>query len=475
MASISSPGIGSGLDVKSIVSQLVALEKKPLDTLKLQAAAVQTKISTFGQMKSLVSTLNDAVGKLTSVTGWNAVSTTSSDSKMVSATAVGGTLPTTFNVEVQGLAKAQATASAALLPVGGGLGAGTLRLELGKWSVAPASFTPSAGTPVEVSILATDTVSDIASKINGANAGVTASVLKDASGERLLLRGKNTGEDAGFRLSVLEGSDTDPSSAGNTDATGLSRLVSGASVSQYAANAKATVNGIAVSSATNTFADTVSGVTFKAEQITTAPVEITVAKDNSVVKKNIEDFVAAYNAINQTLNEATKYDSAQKSAGLLQGDSTAVALQNTLRNAMQSVSSASTVFKQLSDIGIGQIRGGDLEINSTKLASAMENVDELKNFFRSTSTGGAAGIAVQIKSVTTGLLASDGYFKTKDDSLKLALQRNSSDQTRVNERATKVEAQLNAKYSALDAKMGSLNALNAYIGQQVTTWNKSTG
>ena len=127
MATISSPGVGTnGLDVKSIISQLVALEKKPLDTLKLQAATVNTKISAFGQIKSLVSTLQDAASKLTSVTGWNGVSTTSSDSKYVSATAVGGTLPTTFSVEVQGLAKAQATASAALLPVGGALGAGTL-------------------------------------------------------------------------------------------------------------------------------------------------------------------------------------------------------------------------------------------------------------------------------------------------------------------------------------------------------------
>jgi len=157
-----------------------------------------------------VSTLQDAAGKLTSVTGWNGVSTTSSDSKYVSATAVGGTLPTTFSVEVQGLAKAQATASAALLPVGGALGAGTLRLELGQWSVAPASFTPSSGQPVDISITASDKLSDVASKINGANAGVTASILTDASGERLLLRSKSTGEEFGFRLSVMETGDTDP-------------------------------------------------------------------------------------------------------------------------------------------------------------------------------------------------------------------------------------------------------------------------
>lgn len=467
MATISSPGIGSGLDVKSIVSQLVALEKKPLDTLKLQAATVQTKISAFGQIKSLVSTFADAASKLTSVTGWNSVTATSSNTSAVTASAVGGTLPTSFSVEVQSLAKAQATASAALLPVGGTLGSGTLRLELGKWTVVPASFTPGTGTPVDIAIAATDTLSDVASKINGAGAGVTASILKDASGERLLLRGKNTGEDAGFRLSVTDDDGV------NDDAAGLSRLVAGSSVSQYAANAKATVNGIAVSSATNTFADTVSGVTFNALAVTTSAVDITVAKDNSSIKKNIEDFVAAYNAINDVLNEATAYDAATKKGGLLQGDSTAITLQNNLRNVLQSVSTASSTYQRLSDIGVAQQRGGSLTIDSTKLAAALDNADEVKNMFRSTESGAAEGIAVKIKAMTTTLLATNGFFKTKDDSLKLSLTRNSKEQARVNEKAANVEAQLNRRYSALDSKLATLNALNSYVSQQVTTWNKS--
>lgn len=477
MATISSPGVGTnGLDVKSIISQLVTLEKRPLDTLKLQAATVNTKISAFGQIKSLVSTLQDAAGKLTSVTGWNGVATTSSDSKFVSATAVGGTLPTTFSVEVQSLAKAQATASAALLPVGGALGSGTLRLELGKWSVAPASFTPGSGQPVDITISASDKLSDVASKINGANAGVTASVLSDASGERLLLRSKSTGEEFGFRLSVMEDGDTDPQSAGNTDATGLSRLVNGATVTQAAADAKATVNGIAVSSATNTFASTISGVTFKAEQVTTAPIDITVSKDNSAIQSNIDGFVKAYNAINQLLQDATKYDAATKSAGLLQGDSTAVALQNSLRNAIQSVTTGGGAFQRLADIGITQQLGGDLAVDSSKLTKALsENPDDVKNLFRNTGGGSADGIAVQLKALTTNLLSNDGFFKSKDATLQLSLKRNSQDQTRVNEKVEAFEKRITQRYNSLDTQLSSLNGLNAYISQQVTAWNKSTG
>ncbi|RKR68515.1 flagellar hook-associated protein 2 [Acidovorax sp. 94] len=477
MATISSPGVGTnGLDVKSIITQLVALEKKPLDTLKLQAATVSTKISAFGQIKSLVSAFSDAAGKLASLTGWNGVSTASSDSKFVSATAIGGTLPTTFSVEVQGLAKAQATASAALLPVGGALGAGTLRLELGKWSVAPASFTPSSGQPVDIAITATDKLSDVASKINGANAGVTASILSDASGERLLLRSKSTGEEFGFRLSVMEGGDTDITSPGNTDASGLSRLVAGSTMTQVAANAKATVNGIAVTSATNTFASTISGVTFKAEQVTTAAVDITVSKDDSAVKANIDAFVKAYNDINQLLQEATKFDPKTNSAGLFQGDSTTVALQNSLRNAIQSVTSSGGAFQRLVDLGITQQRGGDLAVDSAKLNKALtENPEDVKNFFRSTGGGAADGVAVKIKALATNLLSNDGFFKSKDDSLQLSLKRNSQDQTRVNEKVDAFEKRITRRYNALDTQLSSLNGLNAYISQQVSAWNKSTG
>lgn len=456
MATLSSPGIGSGLDIKSIVSQLVALEKKPLDTLKLQAATVNTKISAFGQIKSLVSALSDAAASLASVTGWNAVSAKSSDSAAVSVSAIGGTQPTSFSVEVQTLAKAQATASAAI-PSSSALGAGSLSLTVG------------TDAPVEITVSATDTVADVASSINGAGAGVTATVLSDPSGDRLLLRSAATGVDAAFTLTVTADAD------GNTaDASGLSRLVVGSTVTTVATDAAATVNGIAVTSSSNTFANTVSGVTFNALKVTTDPVEITIAKDDSTVTSNIDAFVKAYNAVNQLLNEVTKYDPATKGAGLLQGDTTAFTLQNSLRNAIQSVTTGSAKYSRLADVGISVQRGGDLAVDSTKLSAAMANMDDLKDLFRATGSGAANGIAVQVKSLATTLLASDGFFSTKEYSLKQSLDRNAKEQARVSDKADKLEVSLNARYSALDAKMASLNALNAYVAQQVTLWNKNT-
>ncbi|KAB2896967.1 MAG: flagellar filament capping protein FliD [Burkholderiaceae bacterium] len=482
MASFSSIGIGlgGGVDVNKLIQSSVDAVRIPItktNGLSDQGKLVQAKISTFGQIKSLVSTLSDAVSKLTSVTGWNAVSATSSNTAAVTASATGGTVATSFSVAIEGLAKAQNTTSAAMLPVGGVIGAGTLRLEAGKWSGAPATFSPSAANPVDITISATDKLSDIAGKINGAKAGVTATILSDASGERLLLRSKTTGEDAGFRVSVT---DTD---GNNTDAAGLSRLVSGATT-DYALNAKATVNGIAVTSASNTFANTVAGVTFNALQVTTAPVEISVAKDTTAVKKNIDDFVKAYNAVNQALNEITRYDKETKTAGLLQGDATAVALQNTLRTALRSVASGTDgAFRTLSDVGIVSAGGlgqlaptGDLSVDTTKLNKALENPDAMKAFFRGADGGSVSdGVAGKIKAVTDKLLSSDGYFASKDKQLQGALKLNTKEIQRIEDRADSTETSLKARYTALDTKMSKLNALNAYIAQQVTTWNKSSG
>lgn len=481
MASFSSIGVGlgGGVDVNALIKASVDAVKIPItkaNGLNDQATMVNAKISTFGQLQSMVSGLSDAVGKLNSVTGWNAVTTTSSNKDAVAATATSGTVATSFSVQVQSLAKAQSTASAAMLPVGGYVGAGTLKLELGKWTGSPAAFTAGTASAVEIAISATDTLSDVAGKINGSNAGVSATILSDASGERLLLRSKATGEEAGFRLGVTD------SDGNDTDALGLSRLTVGSTI-DYGANAQATVNGIAVSSSSNTFANTVAGVTFNAVQVTTAPVDITVVKDDTAIKANIDEFVKAYNTLNQALNNITRYDKDNKSAGLLQGDSTAVGLQNTLRKAIQSLTDGAGpgAFRSLSDIGIVTAGGlsnlqptGDLEVNTAKLSKALENPDAIKAMFRGPEGGKSSdGVAEKIKAATTSLLAPDGFFASKDKLFRSSLKLNAKEIDRINDRANSMETGLKARYTALDTQMSTLNALNAYISQQVTNWNKS--
>ncbi len=482
MASFSSIGIGLGgnVDVNALIKASVDAVKLPITKtggLQQQAALTNSKVSAFGQFKSLVSTLADAAGKLTSVTGWNGAKATSSSADTVSASAVGGAAATSFQVEVQNLATAQSSMSAPLQPAKQAVGAGTLTLKVGSWAGDPQEFTPGSAGAVAIDISATDTLADIAGKINGSKAGVTATILSDAAGERLLLRSTSTGEAAGYQLSVQDADGDD------TDAAGLSRLVQGMST-EYAKNANATVNGVPVSSATNAFADTVAGVTFTANKVTAEPVAITVSKDTSAVRKNIEDFVAAYNAVNSALNAATKYDKQTQTAALLQGDSTVVALQNTLRSALQEVT-ASGALRNLSAVGVvsaGGLGGGNvapdgsLELDATRFNKAMEDPDAVKTFFRGADGGRVQdGFAGKFKAMTDKLLASDGFFATKTKTYESALKLNAKEVERVLDRADRMEKSLKERYTALDTKMASLNALNAYIAQQVTTWNNMKG
>ena len=475
---ISSVGIGSGLDVKSIVAGLVDLEKLPLVKLQKTAVSIDTKISTFGQVKSLMSTFADAAAKLTRDSAWSTMAVTSSNSSAVTARVSGVASATAFSVSVSQLASTQ-TVSSAPLSKDAPVGAGTLSIQLGKWTPATdPTFEGKAGATVAtVTIDATDTLSEIAAKINDSDSGVTATVLRDASGERLLMRSKDTGEESGFKITATE--------AGAAGAAGLGRLgfdpqgAPGAGMAgnpvQYAQNTQAKINGVSISSPGNTLDDVIPGLSLTVSQVTTANVEMTVAADTSVMKKNIQDFVDAYNAVNDLLGSSTKYDGDSKTAGVFQGDSTAVGLQNTLRMMMMANTSGASGFQRLSDLGIDFQRGGALKITGSKLDEALKNPQALKTMFSTNVSPNSEsnGLAVKVKSLTDTLLSYDGLLNNKSDALETSNKRNKSEQDKVNERAARLQVRLQAQYSALDKRMGSLTVLNSYINQQVSQWNKS--
>jgi flagellar hook-associated protein 2 len=104
----------------------------------------------------------------------------------------------------------------------------------------------------------------------------------------------------------------------------------------------------------------------------------------------------------------------------------------------------------------------------------MQNMGELKDFFTKSASGSEQGMALYLKSVITDTLNAEGFFATKDASLKRSLTANATEQTHVNAKASRVEAELIRKYSALDAQMNKLNGLNNYVTQQIAQWNKST-
>mgnify|MGYP002133243265 CR=1 FL=1 len=165
----------------------------------------------------------------------------------------------------------------------------------------------------------------------------------------------------------------------------------------------------------------------------------------------------------------------KEGVGTLQGDSATVSLQNSLRMLTQGISGSTGGLTRLAEIGIQMQEGGKLSTDTTKLDKALTNLEGLKGLFanKADALGQGGGIAVNFKNFTDKLLSFDGTLNTKTDSLERTLKSNSAEQTKVNTRADTLEKRLYAQYSALDTKMASLNALNAYVSQMVTTWNKA--
>lgn len=484
MASISSTGIGSGLDVESIVTKLMAVEKQPLTRLTTAAANIDTKISAYGTIKSQFSSLQDIATRLSSAVAWNAKTAASSNTTALTTSVSDATLasPTSFSIEVQQLAKAQSVASAAL-PTGTSAGTGTMTLQLGKWTSG--SFGAASGSsPVTIEIgTGEDSVSAIASKINAADAGVVATVVTDTTGQRLLLRSKTTGESTGFRLQVAD------SDGGNADDAGLSRFAfdpgqgsfgmagaAQASARQYGQNALATLNGISIVSESNTLSGTVPGMSMTLAQVTTAPVEVSVAIDNAAITKLANDFVTAYNATNAMLNDATKYDPSTKKANLLQGDSTTISLQNALRRMLGSRTEGGS-FGTLSDIGITltKTNDGSIALDSTRFSAALKKPADLEKLFTAaTGDDSSKGFGLKLKSLMDTILGAGGAIDSKTQSLTLQKKSNSKDQDAMTDRLTNTEARLRKQYSVLDGQMASFTSLSNYITQQIAQWNKTS-
>lgn len=465
---ISSVGIGSGLNVSDIISKMVSLQKQPLAGLQVKQQTIQTQISTYAQIKSLSSTLADANAKLTRDSGWNSMTINSSNSA-VSMTVSGITSAATYDVSVTQLARSQTSVSAPRT-VDQKMGAeGTLSIQNTKTGVA-----------VDVKYTSSDTLTTLAAKINENASGMQALVMRDGAGnEQLMLRSKATGGDAAF--SVADSG----SAVGNFSIP----------TNQGAQDALITINGVTQASSTDNFDNVLPGLKITVNQVTVdqatnvdKPARVSVTADKTATKKNIQDFVDAFNALNDLLTKTTKgmRDESGKQtsladendpSGLFQGDSATISLQSRLRSLLSgSASNASGDLKRLADIGI-EYKDGSLKITkSEKLDKALDSPDALKSLFavKSSSDGSGGGIAVGMKKFTDELLAYDGTLNSKTDALELRKKNNQKDQDKVTEGATTLEAKLTRQYSALDSQMSSISALSTYMQNQIAAWNKSS-
>jgi flagellar hook-associated protein 2 len=447
MPSISSPGIGSGLDINGIVNSLVEMERQPLVQLQKAASSVQSRLSLYGQVKSQLSSLEDAAQKLSSSSGWSGMTVSSSNPAAISATAVPGSKSASFSVEVTALATKQVTVVAP-----GQLGNGSLMLQQGSW--ATGAFVSTGGAAVTITIDdSANTLAAIAGKINSSSSGVEAMVVQSAEGERLVLRSTQTGAASGFNVSLAPSFDE-------------------LRPSQQAQDARFQVDGLEFKSSSNSVAQALPGVSLKLTQVTTEPVEIKLEQDKEAVKKSIQALVDAYNTVNSTLANAMKYSPEAKSAAPLQGDSTAVGLQNSLRGLMRTELTGQPLAR-LQDLGITLQLNGSLAVNSSKLDAALEKPVDLKQFFGANTSGQPRGFGLQVVDFVKGALASDGRVTVRTEALQAGMKRNSSDQERVNERAERTQARLYAVYNAMDTKVGRLNSINSYVSQQLSLLQKT--
>ena len=474
---ISSAGIGSGLDVDGIVTKLMAIEQQPLTLLQNAASDIQTKISAYGSLQSAESAFRDASLALATTTTWTNTTAASSDTTILNAATTTGAAAGNYAISVQTLATAQSVASTPYQATTDLVGAGTMHIDLGTWGAGPA-FTAKTTTPpttgIDITVSETDTLANVRDKINAAGAGVSASIVNDATGARLVMTSSATGTDNGFRVTTTDA----------PGATGLAKLAynpqAGAtqtSLTQSAGNAAVTINGLSVSSASNTLTNVIDGLTLTVSKATTTPVQLTVAQDSAKTKSAIQSFVTSYNALATLLAKDVTYDGTTKASGPLQGDSTAVSLQRQLRNMLTANSGASTVLTTLSQAGLEMQQDGTLKINDSKLTSAMGNMSELQNLFSKSDVAGNGandGIAVRLRKFGDAVLGVDGMLTTRSAGLTKSLSDNTKSQDSMNDRLTATEARLRAQYTALDTKMATLSALSTYMTQQIAQWNKST-
>jgi flagellar hook-associated protein 2 len=478
MSTISSAGIGSGLDVESIVTKLVALERQPITELQTQATSIQSKISSWGQLKSALSSVGDAAKKLATASTWNARGAFSTDPSSVSVkiTGTNGGALGRVTVKPTQLSAAQSNASTGFTNTTDSVGTGSLTIQLGSWSSAPA-FTPQAGaSAVTINIgSGEDSLSSVRDKINAANAGVTASIVFDGTANRLVINSSTTGASNGFRITAT---DTDGNA---TDAAGLSRLTydppSSSQLTRNVASADAIafVNNLEVHSATNTFDTAIEGASFTINKVSATDVPVDFSSDTVAIKGAIDQFVSAYNALNGLVRQTTNVsESGSASNGPLQGDRSAISLQSSMRSMLRESGANTSDFGKLTDIGLNVARDGSISFDNTKLTAALAKPNELSDLFVGSATDSTNyGVAKKLSNAITSMLGVDGSISTRTDALTASLKRNSTQQQRDEDHVAQVEKRLRAQYTALDTRMASLTSLSSYVTQQVAAWNKS--
>ncbi|MDD5404799.1 MAG: flagellar filament capping protein FliD [Sulfuricella sp.] len=439
------------LDVPTLVSQLMAVERQPIDKLNTQISSYQTKISTFGTLSGLVSSFQTAVqGLNASLQNYSA---TASDSSVFSASAASTASAGTYSLSVSKLAQAQNLVAAGQASDSSAISS----------TASTVTFTVG-GTSTDVQIAAGATLQDIRTAINAANLGVTATIVNDGSGTpyRLALTANATGaSNAISSITVQAGGDTSINSllAYNPTANPPASFTMTQSVA--AQDAAFTLNGIAITSASNTVGNAIQGVTITLKNTTATPATLTVARDTGAINTAASGFVDAYNALTSQLRSRSAYGSATSAAPALAGDGTVRLMLDQLRGIFTTPASGGTLT-YLSQVGITSRTDGSLTLDSSKLNSAMaSNFSDVSNLFSS-----ASGFATRLDAWATSVVQAGGLIDTRTKSLNTSIQGYNDQISRLEVRMTALQKQYTTTYSNLNMLLSNMNATSAYLTSQ---------
>lgn len=452
MASITSTGLGSGLNVEGLVTQLMSVEQRPLTLLQSRESKENTKLSSWGQIKSALSSLQAAAQALDSRTEFTTYKASISNADVATISADTSAKGGNYALAISQLADVQKIKSVGYAKtdtevVDVSAGAQTLTLKVG---------TKSADITIDTS---NNTLAGLRDAINNAKAGVTATIINDGSASspyRLVLTGDDTGTANAFSLSGLSSLSYDASTA---TGTGLMQI-------QGAKDALFSVDGIAVTKSSNTISDVIEGVTLTLKAPTTSPTSISVAADNSVLQTKMSALVKAYNDLNSIVKVQTAYDAKTKTAGTLNGDSTARNLMSQIRSVLTS-SVGDGTYSTLSSVGIGFLKDGSIALDSGKLQKALDNkdVDVAAIFVKDANS---TGIASTLGSTVEKMLGRGGMVTARTDGINSTIKTIDKQMDSLTDRLTAVEKRYRAQFTALDKSLSSLKNTGNYLTQQLS-------
>jgi len=390
---ITATGVGSGLDIDGLVTQLMAAERAPMDRRLLKReSSITSDISALGSLKSALSSLKTSIASANSLSTYQQRNATSSNTDALTVEASARAALGNYSVNVEGLAAAQSVAvRSTFIAPSSEVGTGTLTFTFGTTGYTPDasnpvnnandtydSFVAKAGVSSKTVTIsnADSSLSGVRDAINRADIGVSAAIVNDGTGYRLVISSDATGAENSVEISVSDTGDSN-----NTDNFGLSRLAFNSSVGTTnayqtvaAADAAFTVNGLSLSSDTNTVSNALDGLTFTLIKKTTTAANVTVTDNTAGIKGAITSFVGGYNAFNGAATRLTAFDASSGVAGALQGDFTARSIIGQTRTTLGAAALGfDGALSRLAEIGITTTKTGDLEVDDTKLDAALKS------------------------------------------------------------------------------------------------------